>query len=409
MAKTKKGTEDTQVTTERKANKKAAAKKAAGLFAKLGEIMHNPLAAPASADHHSGLSNGFIDTGCYILNALISGSMYGGFPGNHITALAGAPSTGKTYFALTAVKRFLDKNPDGYVLYVETEGAVYKEMLEEWEIDTERCIIVPLNTVEELKHQLSNFIASYREEGNAVPCFVVLDSAGMLSTTKEVTDALEGKQARDMTRAQLLRGAMRILTYPLRQAKVPFLFTNHTYDVPGAYVPTKNMAGGDGLVYAASVVLELDNRRLKEGHKDIATKEFTAKDAVGAVDKKSKDVVANVVKVKLKKGRFTRDGKELEVYLDHRRGLLPYYGLVEFGLAHGVLKKEGNYVHFPSGAKGFVSAINTNPEEYFTDDVMAKLEEACIREFTFKGRLTRAEEVVDVPVEVEEETTETNE
>jgi RecA/RadA recombinase len=400
MAK-KKGTEEND---QRKADKKAKAKKAAGLFSKLGEIMKNPLAAPASAEHHSGLTNGFIDTGCYLLNALISGSMHGGFPGNHITALAGAPSTGKTYFALTAVKRFLDKNPEGYVLYVETEGAVYKEMLEEWDIDTERCIIVPLNTVEELKHQLSNFIAAYRKEDNAVPCFVVLDSAGMLSTTKEVTDALEGKQARDMTRAQLLRGAMRILTYPLRQAQVPFLFTNHTYDVPGAYVPTKNMAGGDGLVYAASVVIELDNRRLKEGHKDVATKEFTAKDAVGgAAEKKAKDVVANIVKVKLKKGRFTRDGKEIEVYLDHRRGLLPYFGLVEFGLKHGILKKEGNYVHFPTGAKGFVSAINTKPEDYFTDEVMAKLEEACIAEFTFKGRLSRPDEVEIEAVTGEEE------
>ena len=394
MPKKKGNTEEKpEIKVEKKTEKAAAKKKASGMFAKLGEIMKNPLAAPASAAHHSGLSNGFIDTGNYLFNALISGSMYGGFPGNHISALAGAPSSGKTYFALTAVKRFLDNHPEGYVLYVETEGAVYTEMLEEWGIDTERCIIVPLNTVEDLKHQLSNFIETYRKEGQSVPCLVILDSAGMLSTTKEVADALEGKQARDMTRAQLIRGAMRILTYPLRQAKVPFLFTNHTYDVPGAYIPTKAMSGGDGLVYAASVVIELDNRRLKEGHKDVATKEMSVKDAGGMEKKGSKDVVANIVRVKLKKGRFTRDGKEIEVYLDHRRGLLPYYGLVEFGLQTGVLKKEGNYVHFPTGVKGFVSAVNTNPEQYFTDEVMAKLEEECIKEFTFKGRLLRTEEV----------------
>lgn len=404
MAKTKKGKVETTETDERKAEKKIKASKAAGMFAKLSKIMNNPLAAPASASHHSGLSNGFIDTGAYLLNGLISGSLYGGFPGNHISAFAGAPSTGKTYFALTAVKEFLEKNPDGYVLYVETEGAVYTEMLEEWGIDTERCILVPLNTVEELRHQLSNFVATYRAEENKLPCLVVLDSAGMLSTQKEINDALEGKDKRDMTRAQLLRGAMRILTYPLRQAGIPFIFTNHTYDVPGAYVPTKNMAGGDGLVYSASVVLMVENKRVKEGSNDIATKEKTPKDAVGATKiKGAKDVVANLLTVTLKKGRFTRDGKEIDVYLDHRRGLLRYYGLVEFGIKHGVFTKNGNYVVLPDGTQDFESKINTTPEKFFTADVMAKLEEACIREFTFKGRLTRAEEIADEEPEVIEE------
>jgi len=416
MARTKKGTEESlEVTEEKKAEKKAKSKKVAGIFGNLKKIMSNPLASAASDEIHSGLSNGFIDTGAYLLNGLISGSLYGGFPGNHISAFAGAPSTGKTYFALTAVKTFLEQHPDGYVLYVETEGAVYKEMLEEWGIDTDRCILVPLNTVEALRHQLSNFVEAYRKEEEKVPCLVVLDSAGMLSTQKEITDALEGKDKRDMTRAQLLRGAMRILTYPLRQAGIPFIFTNHTYDVPGAYVPTKNMSGGDGLVYSASVVLSVENKRVKEGSKEVATKEMSPKDAVGAKDvdkngkekkeKTTKDIVANLLTVTLKKGRFTRDGKEIDVYLDHRRGLLRYYGLVEFGIKAGVLKKEGNYVVFPDGAKDFPSRINNEPEKYFTPVVMAALEEACIREFTFKGRLATNEELeleLEEPVEDDE-------
>lgn len=408
MARPKKGTEETQKTIERKADQKAKAKKISGFFSKLSEIMHNPLAAPASASHHSGLTNGFIDTGAYLLNALISGSMYGGFPGNHITALAGEPSTGKTYFALTAVKEFLVANPEGYVLYVETEGAVYTEMLQEWGIDTDRCIIVPLQTVEELRHQLTNFVSKYASEETKLPCLVVLDSAGMLSTRKELDDAMEGKDKTDMTRAKLLRGAMRILTYPLRQAGIPFIFTNHLYDVPGAYVPTKNMSGGDGLVYSASVAIYIANKRVKEGSNDIATKEVTVKDAVGMKKEKSKDkdVVANLLTVTLKKGRFTRDGKQIEVYLDHRRGLLRYYGLVDFGIRHNILFKKGNYVVFPDGTQQFESTINTNPEKYFTPEVMEQLEKACIAEFTFKGRLLSTDEVEDEVVEISEEATE---
>lgn len=408
----KKGTEETpDIKVDKKKEKAAAAKKATGIFSKLKTIMNNPLIAPANAPHHSGLTNGFIDTGSYLLNALISGSLYGGFPGNHISAFGGAPSTGKTYFVLTAIKRFLIDNPTGYVLFVETEGAVFTEMLEEWGIDLDRCILVPLQTVEELRHQLSQFLASYRSEETKVPCMVVLDSAGMLSTVKELTDALEGKDKRDMTRAQLIRGAMRILTYPLRQAQIPFIFTNHLYDVPGAYIPTKNMSGGDGLVYSASVVLYVENKRLKEGSNEIATKEVTVKDAKGAKGGKTvKDVVANLLTVTLKKGRFTRDGKEIDVYLDHRRGLLRHYGLVDFGVKHGVFTKDGNYIVI-DGAKLFKSTIYKEPDKYFTPEVMAKLEEAAIKEFTFKGRLESPDVLeIEDPEETQEEVAaETNE
>ena len=71
----------------------------------------------------------------------------------------------------------------------------------------------------------------------------VLDSLGMLSTEKEITDALNDKQVRDMTKSQLVKGAFRMLTLKLGQANVPLIVTNHTYDVIGAYVPTKEMEG----------------------------------------------------------------------------------------------------------------------------------------------------------------------
>ena len=72
----------------------------------------------------------------------------------------------------------------------------------------------------------------------------VLDSLGMLSTEKEITDALNDKQVRDMTKSQLVKGAFRMLTPNLVKTNIPLIVTNHTYDVIGSYVPTKEMGGG---------------------------------------------------------------------------------------------------------------------------------------------------------------------
>ena len=84
----------------------------------------------------------------------------------------------------------------------------------------------------------------------------------MLSTEKEIRDAIDDKQVRDMTKSQLIKGAFRMLTLKLGQAKIPLIVTNHTYDVIGSYVPTKEMGGGRfGLKYAASTIIYLKKKR----------------------------------------------------------------------------------------------------------------------------------------------------
>ena len=97
--------------------------------------------------------SGYIDTGSYIFNALLSGSIYDGLPNNKITALAGESATGKTYFALGMCKQFLDDNPDAAVIYFESESAVTKEMVEARGIDSSRIVIVPVTTVQEFRTQ----------------------------------------------------------------------------------------------------------------------------------------------------------------------------------------------------------------------------------------------------------------
>ena len=305
----------------------------------------------------------FIDTGSYIFNGLVSGSIFGGVSSNKITAIAGESSTGKTYFSLAVVKNFLDNNPDGYCLYFDTEAAVTKTLLESRGIDTNRLVVVRVVTIEEFRSKALKAVDIYlkTDDENRKPCMFVLDSLGMLSTDKEITDTLNDKMVRDMTKSQLVKGAFRMLTLKLGQANIPLIVTNHTYDVIGSYIPTKEMGGGSGLKYAASTIIYLSKKKEKDG----------------------KDVVGNIIKAKTHKSRLSKENKDVEIRLFFdERGLDRYYGLLELGERHGVFQRKGNRVVVGESSV-YPSAILADPEKYFTEEIMQKLEEAANEEFSY--------------------------
>ena len=210
--------------------------------------LDNEFASVADDGISAGDCDSFVDTGSFIFNALVSGSIFGGLPSNKITALAGESSTGKTFFALSIVKNFLQTNPAAQVIYFETESAITKSMLSTRGIDVTRLGLVPVTTVQEFRTQAIKVVDEYTKLpiADRPPLMFVLDSLGMLSTTKEVEDAAAGKETRDMTRAQIVKSIFRILSLKLGRANIPLIVTNHTYDVVGAYMPTKEMGGGSG-------------------------------------------------------------------------------------------------------------------------------------------------------------------
>jgi len=305
----------------------------------------------------------FVDTGSYIFNGLVSGSIFGGVSGNKITAIAGESSTGKTFFSLAVVKNFLDSNPDGYCLYFDTEAAVNKSLLADRGIDLNRLVVVNVVTIEEFRGKALKAVDKYLQMPieDRKPCMFVLDSLGMLSTEKEITDALNDKQVRDMTKSQLVKGAFRMLTLKLGQANVPLIVTNHTYDVIGAYVPTKEMGGGSGLKYAASTIIYLGKKKEKDG----------------------KEVIGNIIKAKTHKSRLSKENKEvlIRLYYDER-GLDRYYGLLELGEIGGLWKNVAGRYEI-NGKKLYAKQIYANPEEYFTPEVMQALDETAQREFSY--------------------------
>jgi len=323
----------------------------------------NEYAALVSDGVEAGDVDSFIDTGSYVFNALLSGSIHGGLPANKITALAGESATGKTFFLMGIVKNFLDANPKSGVVYFESESAITKQMVIDRGIDPERMVIVPVTTVQEFRTQSLRILDRYMQEDVNVrrPLFLCLDSLGMLSTTKEVEDTADGKETRDMTRAQVLKAAFRVLTLKLGKAKVPMVVTNHTYDSMGSMFPTKEMGGGSGLKYAASSIIFLSKKKEKDGT----------------------EVVGNIVHCKNHKSRLTIENKMVDVRLSYEKGLDKYYGLLDIAEKYNIFKKVSTRYELPDGSKQYGKSIMSEPKKYFTEDIMKQIEEAVGKEFKY--------------------------
>ena len=322
----------------------------------------NEYAGLVSDGVSAGDSADFIDTGSHIFNALVSGSIYGGVPSNKITAIAGESSTGKTFFCLGIVQHFLDSNPDAGVIYFESESAISKQMIEDRGIASDRMLIVPVATIEQFRTQACRILDNYvdQPEDKRQPLMFVLDSLGMLSTEKEIADVAADKQVRDMTKSQLIKGAFRVLTLKLGKANVPMLVTNHTYDVIGSYVPTKEMGGGSGLKYASSTIIYLSKKKEKDGT----------------------EVVGNIIKCKAQKSRLTKENSQIETRLYYDKGLDRYYGLLELGERGGLWKNVAGRYEM-NGKKVYAKQILKDPETYFTVEVMQALDEIAAQEFRY--------------------------
>jgi RecA/RadA recombinase len=356
------------------------------IFNQLIDVTKNEYAAIADEGITAGDVAGFVDTGAYALNALFSGSIYGGIPSNKVTAFAGEPAAGKTFFTINAVKEFLRTYPDGFVFYFESESAISKQMLADRDVDTKRVVIVPVATVQEFRTQaikvLDKYMDSEKEGKKKVELpkmMFILDSLGNLSTTKEIEDMESGSEKRDMTRAQLIRGAFRVLTLKLGKAQVPLIVTNHISSTIGTYVPAKEMGGGEGLKYAASTIAFLTKKKDR--------------------DEKTKSVTGVLITVELKKSRLTIENKKVTVLLNYDTGLDRYYGLLPLAEKYGIIKKVSTKYEFPDGTKEFESKIDANPEKYFTKDILDKIDAICKTEFMYGagGDYVEEEEIIAEP------------
>ena len=288
---------------------------------------------------------------------------FGGVPNNKVTAFAGESATGKTFFVLGIVQNFLANNPDAGVVYYDTEAAVTKDMMESRGIDTERVILAEPDTIQTFRTHALKIIDAYTKqpEKRRPPMMFVLDSLGLLSTTKEMEDTTAGSETRDMTKAQLIKATFRVLTLKLAKAKIPMLVTNHVYTMVGQYIPLKEIGGGSGLKYAASTIMMLTKKKDKDGT----------------------EVVGGLINATTYKSRLSKENKKVEVRLSFTKGLDRYYGLLDLAAKYGIIKKVATRFEFPDGGKHYAKAIYDNPQKFFTEDVLNAIDKAAQKEFMY--------------------------
>ncbi len=316
--------------------------------------MKDSKAVLAEEELNSGVVKDWIDSGCYIFNALLSADIFKGFASNKITCIAGEKATGKSWYCLQAVKAFLDKHEDGMVVYYDSESTLSKQMLDQRGIPSDRVVVDEVITIEEfgtkVKQLLDNYGEATKEE--KVPLMVVLDSLGQLTTEAEAENVAKGKNTRDMQKQQVIKKALRVCTVQAGKLDVPIFITAHTYKDIMSFIPQDVVAGGEALQYAASSIIMLTK----------------------AKDKQGTELVGNIITCKAYKSRFTKEGTKVKTRLRFDTGLDRYYGMLELAEAAGVWKKIGNRYEV-DGKLTFGKTIEENPKEYFTDEVLNKINE----------------------------------
>jgi len=323
----------------------------------------NNLASVVEDGVFSGDALSFIDSGSYILNALLGGSIYSGIASNKVIAFCGAPQTGKSFVVLGIVKNFLDINPNSVVIYFESEGALTKQIIADRGIDITRMAIIPVDTVQNFRTQILKVLEKYEQQdkNSRQKLLICLDSLGQLASEKEVFDASSGKDITDMSRAKIIKGLFRILTLKLAKVDVPLIITNHTYKEIGSMYPQEIMSSGMGLAYAASTIVFLSRRKERDGD----------------------EIVGNILHCKNFKNRLAKENKVVDVLLTYDKGLNRYYGLVDLALQAGLFQKNTTRIELPDGSKVFEKTINNEPEKYFTQEILEKLDDYAKKTFLY--------------------------
>ena len=336
------------------------------LFKQFVVDIGDPDTALASDGKSAAEFTGFIDSGSYILNAALSGDMFGGLPNNKALVFAGDPAVGKSFFALSIMSQYLAANDKARVAYFDTESAITNDMFRSRGIDPERVMKSEPESIERFRTVALKMLDTYTNipEEDRFPFLIILDSLSALPSGKEIGDMTEGKDTRDMTKSQLIKGAFRVLRLKMAKVQVPMIVTTHTYAVIGAYFPTKEMTGGSGAKYAADTIVFLSKKKERDS---------------------DKEVIGYIVKARMVKSRMTKEESVVETRILFDGGLDRYYGLLSYAVDSGVVTKVGNKYVFPGDMKAFESQVYAKPAKYFTDSVLQDLNTHMKATFLYTG------------------------
>lgn len=294
-------------------------------------------AAEILGESKTAVISDYIDTGSYILNACITGSLFKGIPAGRCTVLAGDPGTGKTYLAISVCRNAQKK---GYTpIYLDSEAAVDLDQVARLGVDPKNFIIKQVTTVSETSTFIARTCKSILDlpEDERPKVMFVLDSLGNLTSDKELTDTIDGNDKRDMTRAQNIKALFRTNMTALGKIHAPFIVNAHVYSDQG-YIPKKVVAGGGGINFGASVTLMLSTSRLDDKQSD-----KIAESKIGEFTK-----TGVIVTAKPEKSRFTIPQK-VRFQIPFFKAPNPYVGLEQYitwdnaGVLRGKIITEKEY------------------------------------------------------------------
>jgi RecA/RadA recombinase len=289
--------------------------------------------------------NNWIDTGSLVLNALISGSLYGGIPDGRVCQLAAPSMCGKSFIAqrIAANAQKAGKT----VVIFDSENAIDSEGAKKLGLDTSKVKYVPSFSIEQTRNAIYKFLTSVKERGLEGKFIIIIDSLANLQSELELKRLDKESTSADMgTFAKAIKSLLKTCTNLSTITKTPILITNHVYDDPSAMYPSleKNMAGGKAAIYLPSVTVQLARKPMNNSID--AGKTFDGK--LAASQKNFSGVVLRALTVK---NRFIQQYLEGEMYLSFSTGLDRYYGLLEIMKGMGVVSNAGATYHDWSGEK----------------------------------------------------------
>ena len=288
----------------------------------------------------TGMSSGFndptdwISTGSYALNYLISGDFHKGVPLGKVTVFAGESGAGKSYFCSgNIVKHAQDQGI--FVVLIDSENALDEAWLQALDVDTGEDKLLKLNMsmIDDVAKTISTFMSDYKamNEEDRPKVLFVIDSLGMLLTPTDMDQFQKGDMKGDMGRKpKQLTALVRNTVNMIGSYNVGLVCTNHTYASQDMFDPDDKISGGQGFIYASSIVVAMKKMKLKE-------------DEAG---NKISEVMGIRAGCKVMKTRYAKPFEGVQVKIPYETGMNPYSGLIELFEKKGLLEKQGNRLKY---------------------------------------------------------------
>lgn len=297
-------------------------------------------------------SDDYIGTGSYILNAAVSGSLFGGLPNRRSMMLAGESGAGKSYLAASMAREAQLKGYTAVVL--DSEGAWDKDFAGRIGVDTSKLIIIPVNLISEVNTFIANLCDKLEADKSEEKLFIILDSIGNLSSDKEKSDTMAGEDKRDMTKQQQLKALFRVNGLKMAKLGIPFLLVNHVYAKMDFFGGVE-VSGGSALRYNPSITMILTKAQLKddrEGDKIIESnkgKTDYTKTGVLVTASPFKSRFTRPIKVKFQIPFFKRPNPYV--------GLEPYLTWENSGVMEGIILTDKEYEKMSEADKKMVKTF----------------------------------------------------